>query len=251
MGVSRKTASFIRSLQRKKYRRLEKCFVVEGAKSIRELLRSDFEVVMLLGTSGFLDALEPSAPYEVVVVSEKELESLGEFQTNQSALAVARIRPNTPLTVDASEYALLLDEIHDPGNLGTIIRTADWYGISKIMVSPETADFYNPKVISSTMGSFTRVNIFYTDLAAYIRSASLPVYGAFLDGADVHTTSFSRGGLILIGSESRGISAELESLVTARVTIPRYGEAESLNAALATAVICDNMRRLRPQGADR
>jgi TrmH family RNA methyltransferase len=241
--LSKATIKFIKSLQVKKYRKQEQCFVIEGAKSVEELLTSDFEVVTLVATADFLSNLKTPAKGEVMEVPESALENLGDFQTNSTALAVARLKPNAALKVGPAEYALVLDDIKDPGNLGTIIRTADWYGIRKVIVSPETADFYNPKVISATMGSFTRVNLYYTALGPYLEGVGVPVYGAFLDGEDVHTTSFAASGLILIGSESHGISRALAPFITQRITIPRYGGAESLNAGVATAVICDNLRR--------
>lgn len=243
--LSKATIKYIKSLQVKKYRKQEQCFAIEGAKSVEELLASDFEVLTLVGTAEFLGNLRIPTRGEVYEVSQKTLETLGEFQTNRSAIAVARIKSNTPLQVGAGEYGLVLDEIRDPGNLGTIVRTADWYGIRKIIASPGTADFYNPKVVTSTMGSFTRVNVYYTDLEEFLRSSGLPAYGAFLAGEDVHATNFAPGGLIVIGSESHGISESLQPLISTRVTIPRYGHAESLNAAIATAVICDNMSRVR------
>ncbi|HEY9489274.1 MAG TPA: RNA methyltransferase [Chryseosolibacter sp.] len=241
--LSKSTIKFIKSLQVKKYRKQEQCFLIEGAKSVQELLASDFEVVKLIATADFLSSLKTPAKGEVVEVSESILENLGEFQTNRTALAIARFKPNTPVRVSENQFGLILDDIRDPGNLGTIIRTADWYGIDKIIVSPETTDFYNPKVISATMGSFTRVHVFHTDLVEYLRSNTLPVYGAFLEGIDVHKVKFSQGGLIVIGSESHGISRDLQSFISERITIPRYGGAESLNAAIATAVICDNLQR--------
>src|SRR5690606_4569395 len=142
--LSKATIKFIKSLQVKKYRKQEQCFVIEGAKSVQELLDSDFEVVKLLGTADFLRNLKSPAKCEVIEVSPAELEAVGEFKSNRTVLAVARMKPNAPLEVDSAEYALVLDDISDPGNLGTIVRTADWYGISKIIASHDTADFYNP-----------------------------------------------------------------------------------------------------------
>ncbi|MFZ6012647.1 MAG: TrmH family RNA methyltransferase [Bacteroidota bacterium] len=243
--LSKTNIKFIKSLQVKKYRKQEQCFVVEGAKSVLELLASDFEVVMLLGTDEFLAGTR-NLPVQHIRVTEKELEGLGEFQTNNSALAVAKLKSNNPISVSTVEFALVLDDIRDPGNLGTIVRTADWYGIHKIIASPETADIYNSKVITSTMGSFTRVKIFYTDLDTYLSKTEHKVYGAYLDGKDVHHVAFGKGGLILIGNEAHGINPQLKKYVTDKVTIPRYGNAESLNAAIATAVICDNLRRVNP-----
>ncbi len=241
--LSKATIRYIKSLQVKKYRKQEQCFTVEGAKSVNELLHSDFEVLRVLGTSEFLSHLGNIDRAEVIEVTEKELASLGEFQTNNSGMAIARMRPNRPLSMERGEFGLALDDIRDPGNLGTILRTADWYGITKIIASTETADLYNPKVINSSMGSFTRVRVYYTDLASFLHESRVRVFGAYLGGTDVHEVDFGTGGLIVIGNESRGIAEELTEFITDRITIPRYGSAESLNAAIATAVICDNLRR--------
>ena len=242
--LSKAKIKFVKSLQLKKYRKQEQCFVVEGAKSVQELLASDFEVVLLLATNEFLSNNRRSTAAEIIEVTDKELASVGEFQSNDSALAVARIKPQNNLGLESDEFAVVLDDIRDPGNLGTIIRTADWFGITKIIASEETADFYNPKVISSTMGSFTRCKILYTDLASYLNAnKGTRMFGAFLDGKDVHTVDFGLSGLIVIGNESNGISNELAGFITDRITIPKYGKAESLNAAMATGIICDNVRR--------
>lgn len=241
--LSKAKIKFVKSLQIKKYRKQEQCFVVEGAKSVQELMNSDFEVIMLLGTKEFLSEKNPGGTTEVIEVTPKELDGIGEFQSNDAGLAVARMKSNRSISVNPNEFALVLDDIRDPGNLGTIIRTADWYGIQKIIASEETADFYNSKVITSTMGSFTRVNVFYTELASYFAEHRVRVFGAYLEGLDVHRLDFGKSGLILLGNESRGISSDLDRFVTDKITIPRYGLAESLNAAVATAIICDNVRR--------
>jgi TrmH family RNA methyltransferase len=241
--LSKANIKYIKSLQVKKYRKQEQCFVVEGAKSVLELLASDFEPVMLIGTPDFLSAVRHLPAVETIVVSEKELSGLGEFQTNSSAIAVARMKPDVPIQVLQEEFALVLDDIRDPGNLGTIIRTADWYNIHKIIASSETADFYSSKVITSTMGSFTRVRIFYTALEQYLAQSTLPVFGAYLEGRNIHETRFGSAGLIVIGNESHGIRPDLEKFITDKITIPRFGKAESLNAGVAAAIICDNIRR--------
>jgi TrmH family RNA methyltransferase len=241
--LSKAYVKYIKSLQVKKYRKQEQCFMVEGAKSVLELLTSDFQVVRVLGTAEFLSSLSTPTKTTVEEVTELELSGIGEFQTNTTALAIARMKPNSSLTISSNEFGLVLDDIRDPGNLGTIIRTADWYGIYKIIASSETADFYNPKVISASMGSFTRVQVFYTDLAEYLSRSPQNIFGAYLNGKNIREVTFGTEGLLIIGNESRGISADLEKFVTNKITIPRYGEAESLNAAIATAVICDNLRR--------
>lgn len=236
--LSKAKIKFIKSLQIKKYRKAEKSFIVQGAKSVRELLKSNFETHLLLGTAEFLSTVKPSSHIEVIEVREKDLEALGEFQSNDSCLAIAQIQPNESVEVGEAEFALVLDDIRDPGNLGTIIRTADWFGIGKIIASEETADLYSPKVISATMGSFTRVKLFYTDLHTYLKTEALPVFGTFLNGRAIHEVNFGKGGLILIGNESRGVRPDLAEFVTTKVTIPRIGNAESLNASIAAGILC-------------
>ncbi len=242
--ISKAKASFIKSLQVKKYRLAEQCFIVQGAKAVKETLASDFTVVTLCGTEPFLrDVKLAGKVQEVIETSEKELTALGSVDVNTSALAVVQIKPARRPRFDANSFALVLDDIRDPGNLGTIIRTADWYGISTIIASHETADMYSPKVINATMGSFLRVGVHYDSLEEILASVPVPVFGAFLDGQDVHTTNFGKGGLVIMGNESKGISAAVEKFVTHRITIPRIGKAESLNASVATAVILDNISR--------
>ena len=242
--LSKAKIKFVKSLQIKKYRKQEQCFLVEGAKSVHELLTSDFEVVLMLVTKEFMANNRVPKSAEIIEVTDKELGGIGEFQSNDSVLAIAKMQPLGQLDLESNEFALVLDDIRDPGNLGTIIRTADWFGINKVIASEETADFYSPKVIAATMGSFTRCKILYTDLSTYLQSKKgIRMFGAFLDGKDVHTVEFGRGGLVVIGNESRGISNELAGFITDRITIPKYGKPESLNAAMATGIICDNLRR--------
>lgn len=243
--ISKAKIKFIKSLQIKKYRKQEQCFIVEGAKSVRELFDSGFTIDTLIAVPGFLKATESKRPAirEIIEATVDELNGLGEFQTNDAALAVVSMKPNKPLICTKNEFGLVLDDLRDPGNLGTIIRTADWFGIHKIIASPGTADFYNPKVISASMGSFTRTEIFYTELPQYLAGYEQTIFGTFLQGVDIHKVEFGQGGLIVIGNESRGISPEVAHYVSSQVTIPRFGQAESLNAAIATAIVLDNLRR--------
>lgn len=244
--ISKAKVKYIKSLQVKKYRLQEQSFVVEGAKSVIELLKSDFVTTWVAATEEFImqnERLIMASRAEVIATSTEQLTSLGSFQSNDAALAVARIKPNRFLTMEEGEIALVLDAIRDPGNLGTIIRTADWYGVKSIIASEDSADFYNPKVLSASMGSFCRVSIQYVSLVDYLTAAHKPIYGTFLDGLDVHTLSFSAGGLIVMGNESNGISAEVERLVTQKITIPRQGKAESLNAGVATGIVLDVIRQ--------
>lgn len=216
---------------------------MEGRKGVEELLKSDFEVSTICATREFIERHRPRG-MEVIETTVGELESIGSVETNDSVLAVAWMKDNIRPSIGANEYALVLDDIRDPGNLGTIIRTADWYGIRHIIASEETADFYNPKVIRSTMGSFCRVRVFYTPLPDFLRSTDSKVYGAFLGGSNIHQLKFAPGGLIVVGNESNGISGDVGEFVTQKITIPKFGEAESLNASIATGIILDNLRRL-------
>jgi TrmH family RNA methyltransferase len=213
---------------------------------VQEVLASDFKIEQLFVTEEFQQAnnkaLKANAS-ETIIVKPNELSGLGEYSTNDAALAIVKMKPNHPPTAMKGTFSLMLDDIRDPGNLGTIIRTADWYGIKNIIVSEETADVYNGKVVQSSMGSFIRVHIFYTNLEEYLTYNSVSVFGTFLDGENTHTINFGREGIIVIGNEANGISKEVERFVTRRIAIPRFGQAESLNAAIATAVVCDNIRR--------
>jgi TrmH family RNA methyltransferase len=244
--ISKAKVKYLKSLQVKKYRVEEQSFVVEGAKSVIELLKSDFVTTWVAATEDFIAEHERQlglSGAEIITASEEQLATLGTYQTNDAAVAVARIKANRYLNIGEGEIALVLDSIRDPGNLGTIIRTADWYGVKNIIASEDTADFYNPKVLGATMGSFTRVDIQYVSLTDYLTAAKKPIYGTFLDGLDVHQLSFKTGGLIVIGNESNGISPDVEKLVSQKITIPRVGRAESLNAAIATGIVLDIIRQ--------
>jgi TrmH family RNA methyltransferase len=244
--LSKNTLKFIKSLQQKKFRKQEEAFFVEGSKNVAELLTSDFEVTQLLFTSKFAEEnsnLVLSFKGAKFEVNQKTLESVGTFQSNDTALAVGKIKANKDIEPKSNEWVIALDDVRDPGNLGTIIRIADWYGIKKLLISNESADFYNPKVLHASMGSFTRISFFYTDLVPYLSMVNLPVFGAFLDGEIIYETDFGKGGIIVMGNESNGISKKVEELVSQKVTIPRFGEAESLNVAIATAIFCDNVQR--------
>lgn len=240
--ISKAKVKLIKSLQVKKYRKQEQSFLVEGRKGVEELLRSDFEVITVCGTKEFLRNHNMGRA-EVIEATPSELESIGSVESNDSVLAIARMKDNVRPSIGPDEYALVLDDIRDPGNLGTIIRTADWYNVRYVIASEETADFYNPKVIRSTMGSFCRVSVYYTSLVDFLQGADVMVYGAFLGGSSIHQFNFAPGGLIVVGNESNGISHEVAKFVTQKITIPKFGEAESLNVSIATGIILDNLRR--------
>lgn len=244
--ISKSQSKFIKSLQLKKYRKQEQCFIVEGEKGVKELIGSNFGVVFIVATEEYADRNRTDlskSNAEVLIVTRAQLNQLGSFQSNESVIAVAKQKPNRTPQLTENEFGLLLDDIRDPGNLGTIIRTADWFGITKIIASEQTADFYNPKVISATMGSFTRIEFGYSNLPNYITQQNSPVYGAFLNGEDVHEVEFGYKGLIVMGNESNGISPDVERLISHRITIPGFGGAESLNASVATGIVLDAIRQ--------
>lgn len=244
--ITKNQIKYINSLQQKKFRLEHQSFVVEGAKSVIELLKSDFAIELLFITQSFFvdnEALLQDLSIAPEIVEANELEKAGSYSSNNAALAVVKTKENVELLVADKEFALILDDIRDPGNLGTIIRIADWYGITKIICSNSTVDVYNPKVINSTMGSFTRISLYYTDLGDFIKNQSVNIYGTLLDGENIHLTNFSKSGYIVIGNEANGISEEITKLITHKITIPRLGGAESLNAGIATAVVLDNVFR--------
>ncbi|WP_296619813.1 RNA methyltransferase [Marivirga sp.] len=243
--LTKNNTKFIKSLQLKKFRQKEGLFTVEGAKNTLELLNSSYKLKYLILSEDFLNRHQKeinSSEIEPILVKEKELSALGAFQTNTDALAV--VHEKTPLTYHSKSFDLVLDDIRDPGNLGTIIRLADWYGIQNVICSDTTAEFYNPKVISASMGSIFRTNLYRRDLKEFLaENKKRKIYGALLEGKNVHQVKFKANGLLVIGNESHGIHPELISLITDSVTIPKIGHAESLNAAMATAIICDNVFR--------
>ncbi|GAB4046732.1 TrmH family RNA methyltransferase [Spirosoma litoris] len=247
--LSKNQLKYIQSLHQKKYRQQNGAFLVEGAKSVQEVLQSDFQIELVVATEAFYKENARLTDHQrtpVEIASVSDLERAGTLESNNAALAVVKTKENRPLLAEPGEIALILDDIRDPGNLGTILRIADWYGVRKILCSETTADVYNPKVISASKGSFTRVQWWYGNIVEVLnqKNTSLAVYGAFLGGEDVHTLAFSQSGYLVMGNESNGIRPEVAQFVTQRVTIPRYGDAESLNVGIATAVLLDNIRRV-------
>ncbi|OKL41536.1 TrmH family RNA methyltransferase [Pontibacter flavimaris] len=245
--LSKAVVKYIKSLQVKKYRNQHQAFVVEGAKSVLELLQSGFALQHLFVTEDFLRdhtaLLAKGLKYEVV--TEEELVKAGTFSSNNAALAVASMKQLQPLQISPSDLVIALDDIRDPGNLGTIIRIADWYGIHNVVCSETCADFYNPKVISSTMGSFTRVQVYYLDLPAWLQqhTGKYKIYGAALSGENLHRMQLRPEGIVVLGNEANGIRPEVAQQVNQLIKIPAFGGAESLNVATATAIIIDNFRR--------
>ncbi len=245
---------FIRSLADKKIRSSEKLFTVEGVKPVEELLLSGYKIHSIYAVADWVDARQPlldklNANY--AAVTPKELERISQLNTPNQVLAVVH-QTETVLEVNTlnGKMVLALDNVADPGNLGTIIRIADWFGISTIVCSPNTVDSHNQKVVQASMGSFFRVNVFYADLVEFItgykqQHPQQPVYAATLGGKDLYSEEIKAPCLLVMGSESHGISADVEKLATSLITIPQFtgSKAESLNVAVSTAIICGEIRR--------
>lgn len=246
--LSKNQLKFLKSLHLKKYRKQHQAFLVEGEKSLQEILQSDWQVEKVYCTDRFFNthmALLEAKDTDYQLVTPEELTQAGTFMNNYTGLAVAKIPANKPFSPPENGYTIVLDAIQDPGNLGTIIRIADWYGFPQIVCSQDTVDLFNPKTIAASMASFLRVDLYYCDLSVYFSQHNVPVFGAVLQGENIHKIQFPSQGFILLGNEANGIRKDLLPLIEHSVTIPQFGQAESLNVSIATAVICDNVRRQR------
>lgn len=235
--ITKNTVKFIQSLKQQKYRNEHQLFVVEGRKMVEELLRSPFEVNYLFATEKYLHE-HPMDTSLMELVTEVQMEQMSGQDTPPGILAVARIRK---MEINSDEKMVLaLDGIANPGNMGTIIRTAEWFGIRQIICSEDCVEIWNPKVIQATMGSIFRMQIGYTDLEKYLtRLKARVVYGALLEGENIFKKDRWEDGIIVIGSESHGIRSNLLPLITHPITIPRAkgSVTESLNASMATGII--------------
>ncbi|WP_424961770.1 TrmH family RNA methyltransferase [Ekhidna sp.] len=240
--LSRKEQKFIKSLKVKKYRMREKCFLIEGAKNVQELLKSDFDIEMILGTEEFFSLNLKSGDYRNEIVTGEMLQQLGTFKTNEDALAVARIKLHDLHTLSFDDHIFILDGVGDPGNVGTIIRTLDWFGFDQLVCSSDCAEFYHPKVINSTMGSFTRVKVVSCELENFFQKNKLPVYAADMDGNPLHSIDQKEPSAIVMGSESHGVSETTRKYMKECISIPRFGAAESLNVGIATGIIAGHLR---------
>ena len=237
--ISKNQLKYVHSLEQKKYRRRENAFVAEGPKVVGELLNAHFDPLQLFATKEWAETHQDLV---VETVTDDELQRLSFMQHPQQVLAVFRLPEEQEMK--PTGLCLALDGVQDPGNMGTIIRIADWFGIQTIYCSEDTVDAWSPKVVQATMGSIARVNIIYISLAALIQQTSVPVYGTLLDGNDLYQETLSREGIIVMGNEGNGISPEIRQLVTHRLLIPKYHEGpESLNVAVATAIVCGEFRR--------
>jgi TrmH family RNA methyltransferase len=236
--ISKNEAKYIQSLYQKKTRLSEALFIAEGAKLVDEILQSNFVVRKIYAVGEWIKYNNEN---NVTEVSADELQRISNLQTPNQVLAIVEQRTMIDEPGLKNTITLVLDGIQDPGNLGTIIRIADWFGIKQIVAGEDTVDLYNPKVVQSTMGSIIRVNVWYKQLDAWLDKVGVPVYGALLNGENVLKHDAIKEGIIVIGNESKGIRSNIMPFIKHALTIPRFGEAESLNAAVATGIILSHV----------
>lgn len=242
--MTKKEIADIKKLAQKKYRYEQELFVVEGLKAIKEIVDAGFLVKKLYTT-----IVNEHLSKQTEIVDKEEMNRISFLQTPTSHLALVKIpNNNTNSTINEVELTLVLDGIQDPGNLGTIIRLADWFGISTIICSTNTADCFNPKVVQATMGAIARLKITYCNLQDVLKDAKkkgIPIFGTFMEGENIYTANLPQNGVLVMGNEGSGISKEIESLVTQKLTIPSFKNenVESLNVAIATSICCSEFKR--------
>lgn len=249
--LSKNKIKFINSLKLKKFRDEYKLFIAEGDKLVKDLISGGYLIQEIYCTQKWLQNYPISRNILLNEINEEELSRISQLSTPNQVLAIASYQEKS-INYDKifQNLSLMLDEIKDPGNLGTIIRIADWFGISDIICSENSVDIYNPKVVQSTMGSIARVKVHYTNLADFLKKCpvNFPVYGTLLDGNNIYEQDLSKNGIIIVGNESRGISEDLLQNITNKLLIPSYAQnlenkAESLNASVATAIVCAEFKR--------
>lgn len=238
--LSKNDVKDIQSLCHKKHRDEAQLFVAEGPKLAEELLKSNFEIVSVYALKDWINE-NNNISSSAIEISEVELRKISSLQTPNKVLVIARQKELVEEPVLKDTITLVLDGIQDPGNLGTIIRIADWFGVKQIVASNDTVEVYNPKVVQSTMGSICRVDLWYKELDEWMATIDTPVYGALLNGQSIYKAQKTREAILAIGNESKGIRASIGDRVKYPVTIPRIGEAESLNAAVATGIILSHL----------
>jgi len=239
--LSKNQSKLITSLKQKKYRIQYQLFIAEGVKVVNELLSSSYELEKLFCIE---DCYSLYKTFNPEIISEKELSKISNLSTPNKVFGLFKIP--VPFKIKEEGLILVLDDINDPGNLGTIIRLSDWFGVSHIVCSEKTVDCYNPKVVQATMGSLARVPITYTDIGEFLMGTELPIYGAVMNGDTVYSTKLKQNAILIMGNESNGISEKIELLINTKITVPRYSKTtitESLNVATATAILLNEFRR--------
>lgn len=238
--LSKNEVKYIQSLCHKRQRDTDSVFVAEGPKLVQELVLARADILHIYALKEWFEG-QPDHPFPTTEISTTELEKISQLQTPNQALLIARQQRPTVEPVLNNQCLLALDGIQDPGNMGTILRIADWFGVNQVVCSHDCVDVYNAKVVQSTMGSITRVQCWYVNLNDWLKEVSMPIYGALLNGENVYQVEKMKEGVLVIGNESKGIRSEVLSLITHPVTIPKKGTAESLNAAVATGIILSHL----------
>jgi TrmH family RNA methyltransferase len=247
--LSKNKIKYLQSLKNQKFREKYGKFIAEGDKLVRELINSDLIIEEIYSLKDWIDQTDIPSNINVTEIKPEELEKISNLKTPNKVVAVINIPSGENININfETDLILVLDQIKDPGNLGTIIRIADWFGIKNIVCSENTVEVYNPKVIQATMGSISRVKLIYKNLQEFFGTIPLniPVYGSFLNGDNIYSSELTPNGLIIIGNESKGISDELNCFINKKITIPSFSvnkSAESLNASIATAIIISEFRR--------
>ncbi len=239
--LSKSQLKLITSLRQKKYRNSHKLFFAEGIKVVNEFLASDFKVHTIFCTVDFSHTL---SSHKVELISDVELQKISLLKNSNQVLGLFEIPSEKE--IETSGFTVVLDAVNDPGNLGTIIRLCDWFGVAQIVCSTDTVDCYNPKVVQASMGSLTRISVSYTDLKEYLIFTDLPIYAAVMDGENVYESKLKKDAILVMGNEANGMSKEILELITDTLTIPKFGEfqeTESLNVATATAILLSEFRR--------
>lgn len=247
--LSRNKIKWIRSLHQKKFRDREGLFLAEGTKIVSEVLESNLEINYLVLSPEFLARVDVAPTVQFDEASKEEIRKASTLQSPPEAIAICR-KPQFqfPDKEFNNELVLVLDGIQDPGNLGTLLRSADWFGIENIILSPECADVYNPKVIQASMGAFLRIKFFRTDLVKFFSARqNMPVYGAYMEGESVGTGQIEENSFLILGNEGNGISEKLSPFIDRKISIPRYGKSrtESLNVAVAGGILMASFRQLK------
>jgi TrmH family RNA methyltransferase len=249
-NISKNKAKQLLALKKKKIRDEKQEFLAEGEKIVDELIHSKYQIISIFATKEWI--INHHTKVETIEIEEDDLKQLSSLTTPNQVIAVVKIPKEVfNLNEIKNELSLVLEDIQDPGNMGTIIRTADWFGIKNIICSENTVELYNPKVIQATMGAFLRVKVTYTNLHKFFeenqKNIKLPVFGTLLKGNNIYETNLSKSGLIIMGNESKGVSSALMPFINEKITIPSYSlnkdKTESLNVSIATAVICAEFRR--------
>jgi TrmH family RNA methyltransferase len=244
--LSKSQISFVNALHQKKHRKEFGLFIAEGSKSVAEFTQSNYIIDTIFHTVEAASKFSNlSHGVKLQEVTAPELKKISSLTTPQDALALIKIPERTNVNPESfkGKLVLVLDGVQDPGNLGTIIRTADWFGFSDLICSADSVDAYNPKVVQASMGSLSRIDVYYEDLPSFLSMAKAMVYAALLNGNSLYKTAFQSEGFIILGNEGRGISEAVKQIRHTAITIPCYGKAESLNVAISAAIICSELKR--------